>query len=57
MVTLLGRTVSGLEATVSGLEATVVAAVGVLGAAVNAGATVYVAASIAIALVNHLVRR
>jgi hypothetical protein len=49
-VTLLGRTVSGLEATV-------VAAVGVLGAAVNAGATAYVAESIAIALVNHPVRR
>jgi len=57
MVTPLGRTVSGPEATVSGPEATVVAAVGVLGAAVNVGATAYVAASIAIALVNHLVRR
>ena len=57
MVTPLDRTVSGLGATVSGPEATVVAAIRVLGAAITAGATAYVAASIAIALVNHPVRR
>jgi len=45
-----------LEAIVLSLKAIVVAAVGVLGVAVNVGATAYIAASIAIALVNHLVR-
>jgi len=52
---LLSRTVLGLKATVLSLKVIVVAAIRVLGVAVNVGATIYIAVSIAIALVNHLV--
>jgi hypothetical protein len=41
-----------LNKTVSGLEATIVAAIKMLRAAINVRAIVYVATSIAIALVN-----